>query len=124
MTVMPSGVHNSRLMLALPNLLDRRRAALVAAGNRLPDPMAPIAVAGSSTSVGVAPATIVFNAYDSADPQSRPLTYDWDFGDGSPVEHGTTASHTYAPGTWTATLTPTAATTGMPRRRACCATTW
>ncbi len=69
------------------------------------DPMAPVAVAGSSTSVGVAPATIVFNANDSADPQSRPLTYDWDFGDGTASTEASPAKMFSAAGAYTVTLT-------------------
>jgi PKD repeat protein len=34
-------------------------------------------------------------------------TYNWDFGDGSPHENTPNASHSYAPGTFTATLTVT-----------------
>ncbi len=37
----------------------------------------------------------------------EPITFTWDFGDGSPLAHGPVASHVYAPGTYTATLTAT-----------------
>jgi PKD repeat protein len=37
----------------------------------------------------------------------EPITYTWDFGDGSPLFYGPVASHVYAPGTYTATLTAT-----------------
>ena len=48
-----------------------------------------------SLSVPVAPASIV--------------SYDWDFGDGSPIAYDATStpSHDYAPGSWTVTLTVT-----------------
>jgi hypothetical protein len=38
---------------------------------------------------------------------SEPVTFTWDFGDGSPAVTGPTASHVYAPGTYTATVTAT-----------------
>ncbi len=41
------------------------------------------------------------------DPESQPLTYDWDFGDGTPHGTGATPSHTYedsGPGSYTVTL--------------------
>jgi uncharacterized repeat protein (TIGR01451 family) len=38
---------------------------------------------------------------------TEPITFVWDFGDGSPLVEGREASHVYAPGTYTATLTAT-----------------
>jgi predicted outer membrane repeat protein len=38
---------------------------------------------------------------------SEPVTFVWDFGDGSPIYTGTNASHVYAPGSYTLTLTAT-----------------
>jgi PKD repeat protein len=38
---------------------------------------------------------------------SEPITFVWDFGDGSPIYTGPVASHVYAPGVYTATLTAT-----------------
>ena len=49
-----------------------------------------------------------FSASDSTDPDGDPLTYDWDFGDGSDHGSGVTASHTYdSAAERTATLTVT-----------------
>jgi uncharacterized repeat protein (TIGR01451 family) len=38
---------------------------------------------------------------------SEPVTFVWDFGDGSPIYTGTNASHVYAPGSYSLTLTAT-----------------
>ena len=44
----------------------------------------------------------------SSDTDGSILTYDWDWGDGSPVEHGSTSTHSYATyDTFTITLTVT-----------------
>jgi PKD repeat protein len=48
-----------------------------------------------SASSGNAPATVQFDASASTDPEGEPLTYHWDFGDGSTAS-GVTISHTYA----------------------------
>lgn len=42
----------------------------------------------------------------SSDPEGRPLTFRWDWGDGTPGATGASASHVYAlPGVWSVTLT-------------------
>jgi parallel beta-helix repeat protein len=47
-----------------------------------------------------------FSAYGSVDPDGSPLTYSWDFGDGSAPANGYNVSHTYTTGgTFTVTLT-------------------
>jgi PKD repeat protein len=46
-----------------------------------------------------------FSAADSTDPESDPLTYAWDFADGSDPGSGVSTSHTYAAGSRTVTLT-------------------
>ncbi len=70
-----------------------------------PDPAAPVAVAGASTALAVAPAAIVFSGADSADPQARPLTYDWDFGDGTASTEQSPAKVFTAAGAYTVRLT-------------------
>ncbi|MEP0814773.1 MAG: PKD domain-containing protein [bacterium] len=61
---------------------------------------------------GAAPLTVQFNASTgspaSGDPDGRPLTYDWDWGDGTAHGTGATPSHTYEDeGEFTPALTVT-----------------
>lgn len=39
---------------------------------------------------------VTFDGTGSYDPDGDPITYEWDFGDGSPPVTGPTASHTYS----------------------------
>ena len=49
-----------------------------------------------------------FDGTGSADPDGTLVTYEWDFGDGSPVESGASVSHTYGtPGDYPVQLTVT-----------------
>lgn len=65
----------------------------------------PSAVAAANPTSGTSPLTVLFNGSGSSDPDGDVLQYDWDFGDGSPHAAGPTPSHTYASGTYIATLT-------------------
>ncbi len=69
------------------------------------DPSAPRASFSADRIPGVEPAQVSFDATGSVntDPGGT-LSYGWDFGDGS-TGTGATLSHTYGPGTYTATLT-------------------
>jgi uncharacterized protein with LGFP repeats/glucose/arabinose dehydrogenase len=51
--------------------------------------------------------TVTFDGRDSTDPNGDPLTYRWNFGDGTPEADGAVVTHTYAAGpeSFTATLT-------------------
>jgi PKD repeat protein len=54
-----------------------------------------------------APLGVAFSSAGSSDPEGQPLTYRWDFGDGSQSTDANPV-HTYpAPGSYTATLTVT-----------------
>ena len=67
---------------------------------------APTARATADPQWGNLPLAVSFNGSTSSDPDGDSLTYEWDFGDGSPHAFGATASHTYtSQGTFTATLT-------------------
>jgi glucose/arabinose dehydrogenase len=66
----------------------------------------PTAVATASLGSGAPPLSVTFSGSGSIDPDSDPLTYSWNFGDGSPVAGGVTVTHTYSSvGGYTSTLT-------------------
>jgi len=71
-----------------------------------PGPFAPTALAAASPIAGLAPFTTQLSSAGSSDPYGLPLTYSWDFGDGSPASTDPNPSHVYAAnGTYTVTLT-------------------
>ncbi|HEV7686898.1 MAG TPA: PQQ-dependent sugar dehydrogenase, partial [Acidimicrobiia bacterium] len=68
----------------------------------------PTASFTTSVPAGGAPVDVAFDASASADPDGGPLSYRWDFGDGSPlaVRSSATVSHRYGTtGGYTATVT-------------------
>jgi glucose/arabinose dehydrogenase/regulation of enolase protein 1 (concanavalin A-like superfamily) len=68
--------------------------------------IAPTAAASASPHAGSASLNVQFSSVGSSDAYGLPLTYSWDFGDGSPVSTAANPSHLYASnGTYTATLT-------------------
>lgn len=76
------------------------RIAFTGSANR-----APTAVALADPTSGPAPLDVSFDGRGSSDPDNDPLTYEWDFGDGSPIGTGDTTAHRYTTvGTFTATL--------------------
>jgi glucose/arabinose dehydrogenase len=64
----------------------------------------PSAVASVNPSSGPAPLQVSFSAAGSSDLEGDPLTYDWDFGDASAHSSASAPTHSYAAGTYTATL--------------------
>jgi len=69
---------------------------------------APIAKVSVNPTTGVPPLTVHFSGTGSTDPDNDPITYSWNFGDGSPTSNVAIVDHAYAAiGTYTATLTVT-----------------
>ena len=73
------------------------------------DNRAPVAKASAAPTNGLAPLMVNFSSAGSNDPdQGQTITYDWDFGDGSPHSTAPNPTHQYtANGIYTATLTVT-----------------
>ena len=65
-------------------------------GNQPPD-----AVASSDIRYGASPLAVQFTGSNSTDPNGDPLSYQWDFGDGSPIVTTANPQHTFGgtPGT-------------------------
>ena len=69
-------------------------------------PFAPTAAASAAPNAGTGPLNVQFSSAGSAEPYGRPVTYSWDFGDGTPADATASPSHLYLlNGTYTATLT-------------------
>ena len=69
----------------------------------------PTAVATVNNAYGPSPLTVQFTGSQSIDPEGLPLTYQWNFGDGSPLNNTANPSHTFVksdgtPGMFTVTL--------------------
>jgi uncharacterized repeat protein (TIGR01451 family) len=72
-----------------------------------PGPFPPVAKASATPSAGPAPLIVQFSSAGSSDPYGQPLSYSWDFGDGS-SSASANPSHQYTSnGTYTAKLTVT-----------------
>jgi len=89
MTFGPSGEGKALYYLAYGSN-EVRRIASAGAPNR-----APSASVSADRTAGDLPLTVNFDAGESSDPDGDTLSYEWDFGDGSPHATGVTASHTY-----------------------------
>ena len=79
------------------------RRIVYSPGNR-----SPIAGLNASPTSGIAPLTVSFDGRPprSSDPDGDPLSYNWDFGDGTPNDTTPAPSHTYAAaGIYTVELT-------------------
>jgi len=63
----------------------------------------PVAVANATPTSGVAPLAVAFSSTGSFDPEGATLTYNWTFGDGT-TSTAANPSHSYAAGTFNATL--------------------
>jgi glucose/arabinose dehydrogenase len=76
-----------------------RRVVYTGGANR-----SPVAAVSANPRSGLAPLVVSFDGRGSADADGDPLAYDWDFGDGSAHSSSSKSQHTYAAGTWYATL--------------------
>jgi len=77
------------------------RRIVYSPGNR-----GPIAQLNANPTSGTAPLSVSFNPNGSSDPDGDQLSYNWDFGDGTPNSAARAPSHTYsASGIYTARLT-------------------
>ena len=66
----------------------------------------PTASASATPNAGMAPLSVQFSSAGTSDPFGKPLTYSWNFGDGSPTSTSANPVHSYSSnGTYTATLT-------------------
>ncbi|MDQ1533663.1 MAG: hypothetical protein QOF28_1424, partial [Actinomycetota bacterium] len=75
---------------------------IVANGSNNP----PVAVAGADqTTTTNTSLTVNFSSAGSSDPDSDPITYSWNFGDGSALSAAANPSHTYSTGVFQAVLT-------------------
>jgi glucose/arabinose dehydrogenase/PKD repeat protein len=80
-----------------------RRIEYTGSANRSPH-----ASATASPTYGAVPLTVDFDARGSSDPDDNPLTFDWDFGDGTAHESTAQVSHIYtSAGVHTASVTVT-----------------
>ena len=74
-----------------------------------PTNLAPIVVLTADPTAGTVPLVVEFSSAGSTDPDGTIVSYEWNFGDGSPVESTADASHTYTDGgTYTARTPPDA----------------
>lgn len=68
----------------------------------------PVAAATGAPVSGEAPLVVLFDGGASSDPENGPLTYSWNFGDGTPADASVNPNHMYTvPGTYSAVLTVT-----------------
>lgn len=72
-----------------------------------PGNQAPTAVIAADPTTGTAPLSVDFDGSGSTDPESGPLTYLWDFGDGGSSTDAVVTHEYTDPGNYTVTLTVT-----------------
>jgi len=70
--------------------------ACVAPNNDITVNLPPVAVIDASVTDGQSPLLVSLSGSNSYDPENNPLTYIWNYGDGSPEASGATQTHTFA----------------------------
>jgi glucose/arabinose dehydrogenase/PKD repeat protein len=97
----PFGTTQALYYLNRLNGGELRRIVFTGTANR-----APTAVAGADRTSGPLPLSVRFSSAGSGDPDNDPLSFEWDFGDGSPDSTSPSPTHAYgSAGEFTATLT-------------------
>ena len=87
--------------LAFPDFQGAIKRVVYTPSNRSPS-----AVLNATPTRGPAPLPVQFDAAGSSDPNGDPLSYDWDFGDGTPHSSVRNPAHTYTQrGVYSARLT-------------------
>lgn len=67
-----------------------RRIAYLGGGN-----LPPVAVASATPRFGPSPLNVALSSAGSFDPEGQSISYEWDFGDGTPVSTAANPSHTF-----------------------------
>ena len=96
----PYGSTQAAYYLEYLNGGEVRRIAFTGTANR-----SPTAEATATPASGPAPLSVTLDGSGSTDPDGDALSYTWSFGDGSANGSGAIVHHSYAAGTYTATLT-------------------
>ena len=73
-----------------------RSYACVAPDNTVSVNLPPVAQIAVTATEGQIPLSVNFSAAASVDPEGHPLSYRWNFGDGSPEATGATLNHTFS----------------------------
>ena len=97
---------------ATGQLLNLNQIEFVGQGAAVTNP--PVASVSAIPATGNAPMTVIFDTTASDPDAAGPLSYHWDFGDGTPASTKEDPSHVYSgPGTYVATLEVTDADGGV-----------
>lgn len=75
---------------------------------------APVAQASADTTTGPAPLTVNFSSTGSSDPEGQPLSYNWNFGDGTTSTQANPTKTYTTNGQYTATLSVSDGVTSTP----------